>query len=83
MQIWPYKAGLQVVSAVAEGAEEPQRGEELEAVAILQQMMTQGLNYEQRCEMVWVWMSLDLEEAARQVWAVNLTGVSSAKRKGR
>ena len=52
MQIWPYKAGLQVVSAVAEGVEEPQRGEELEAVAILQQMMTQGLNYEQRCEMV-------------------------------
>lgn len=81
MQIWPCRVGLQVVSAVTEGAAEPQRGEELEEVAILQQMMTQGLDYEQTCEMEWVWMSLDPEEAARQVWAVNSTGVSSAKRK--
>jgi hypothetical protein len=73
--------GLQVVSEVTEEAAEPQRGEELEEVAILQQMTTQGLKYEQKCEMEWVWMSLDQEEAALQVWAVNLTGVSSAKRK--
>lgn len=39
MQIWPYRAGLLAASEVAEVAEEPQRGEELEEAAISQQMM--------------------------------------------
>lgn len=81
MQIWPYRAGLQVVSGVAEGAAGPQRGEELEEVVILQQMLKQGLNYEQRCEVEWVWKPFDQEEAALRVWAVNSTEVSSTKRK--
>jgi hypothetical protein len=44
-------------------------------------MMKQGLNYEQRCEMEWVWKPFDQEEAALRVWAVNLTEVSSTKRR--
>ena len=81
MQIWLYRAGLQVVEEVAEVVVGPQLVEELEGVSISPEMMSQCLNYEQGCEIQWAWTSPD-QEGAALVWTVNLRGVSSVKRKG-
>jgi hypothetical protein len=77
MRTWLYIAVLQVVSEVAGVVAGRQSGEELEGVSILRQIW-QGLKY---CGTQRVWMSFDREEAVPQVWAANLTEVSSAKRK--
>jgi len=82
MQIWLYSAGPRVVEEVVEVVEGPQCVEELEEVSILQQMMSQCLNYEQGCEIQWAWMSPG-QEGVAPVWTVNLRGVSSVNRKRR